>query len=349
MCACLYHLQWRCFKILPFSQPIDKKAPDFVFFAPRLRINKRILTLCMGNHELYMRRRKPDTIEVKNLARHKVNLSNSFHRKVQFLGATDEGSEQGGEAGEAAGEGEVAARDRCQGEGREVAGKLFKSPMELVKIEMCLTLQLSFRRSMRRGSGQCSRRWSAGKRSSPLPKAQSGTSNYPNSQRKLGRGGQNQDLGFNNCVVLQETWGAAEGDAGGEGWAGRATAGAARDDDQVEDWFSFGQLTQTNENMLRLEESKTMEAEERARLEEEINSKRSEVIPNSSSLLPPLVKDILEICLLISCSTLKISLRYGCWVLISSAIQVEDILTEVQRKEEENRQLQEEMDAARQR
>ena len=64
--------------------------------------------------------------------------------------------------------------------------------------------------------------------------------------------------------------------------------------------------------MLRLEESKTMEAEERARLEEEINSKRSEVIPNSSSLLPPLVKDILEICLLISCSTLKISLRYGC-------------------------------------
>lgn len=31
---------------------------------PRLKINKRILTLCMGNHELYMRRRKPDTIEV---------------------------------------------------------------------------------------------------------------------------------------------------------------------------------------------------------------------------------------------------------------------------------------------
>eukprot|EP00069_Balaena_mysticetus_P021659 bmy_13766T0 len=44
-------------------KPIDKKAPDFVFYAPRLRINKRILQLCMGNHELYMRRRKPDTIE----------------------------------------------------------------------------------------------------------------------------------------------------------------------------------------------------------------------------------------------------------------------------------------------
>lgn len=48
-------------------KPIDTKAPNFVFFAPRLRINKRILTLCMGNHELYMRRRKPDTIEVQQM------------------------------------------------------------------------------------------------------------------------------------------------------------------------------------------------------------------------------------------------------------------------------------------
>uniref|UniRef100_A0A8C5CUS3 Moesin n=1 Tax=Gadus morhua TaxID=8049 RepID=A0A8C5CUS3_GADMO len=43
------------------------KALDFVFYAPRLRINKRILALCMGNHELYMRRRKPDTIEVQQM------------------------------------------------------------------------------------------------------------------------------------------------------------------------------------------------------------------------------------------------------------------------------------------
>merc|ERR1712158_204041 len=41
-------------------KPIDTKAPNFVFFAPRLRINKRILTLCM-------RRRKPDTIEVQQM------------------------------------------------------------------------------------------------------------------------------------------------------------------------------------------------------------------------------------------------------------------------------------------
>lgn len=48
-------------------KPIDKKAPDFVFLAPRVRINKRILALCMGNHELYMRRRKPDTIDVQQM------------------------------------------------------------------------------------------------------------------------------------------------------------------------------------------------------------------------------------------------------------------------------------------
>ncbi|PWA27415.1 hypothetical protein CCH79_00000475, partial [Gambusia affinis] len=48
-------------------KPIDKKSPDFVFYAPRLRINKSILNLCMGNHDLYMRRRKPDTIEVQQM------------------------------------------------------------------------------------------------------------------------------------------------------------------------------------------------------------------------------------------------------------------------------------------
>lgn len=48
-------------------KPIDKKAPDFVFYASRLRINKRILALCMGNHELYMRRRKPDPIDVQQM------------------------------------------------------------------------------------------------------------------------------------------------------------------------------------------------------------------------------------------------------------------------------------------
>ncbi|XP_068609848.1 ezrin b [Brachionichthys hirsutus] len=48
-------------------KPIDKKSPDFVFYAPRMRINKRILYLCMGNHDLYMRRRRPDSIEVQQM------------------------------------------------------------------------------------------------------------------------------------------------------------------------------------------------------------------------------------------------------------------------------------------
>jgi len=71
-------------------KPIDKKSPDFVFFAPRLRINKRILALCMGNHELYMRRRKPDTIEVQQMkaqAREeklsKQQEREKLHREIQ--------------------------------------------------------------------------------------------------------------------------------------------------------------------------------------------------------------------------------------------------------------------------
>merc|ERR1712061_933406 len=48
-------------------KPIDRKAPDFQFYVERLRINKRILALCMGNHELYMRRRQPDPIEVQQM------------------------------------------------------------------------------------------------------------------------------------------------------------------------------------------------------------------------------------------------------------------------------------------
>ncbi|XP_064627961.1 radixin-like isoform X2 [Lineus longissimus] len=66
-------------------KPIDKKAPDFVFYAPRLRINKRILALCMGNHELYMRRRKPDTIEVQQMkAQAKEEKENKKLEKKQL-------------------------------------------------------------------------------------------------------------------------------------------------------------------------------------------------------------------------------------------------------------------------
>eukprot|EP00063_Salmo_salar_P064312 XP_014039147.1 PREDICTED: radixin-like [Salmo salar] len=59
-------------------KPIDKKAPDFVFYAPRLGMNKRILALCMGNHELYMKRRKPDNIEVQQM---KTKAREEKHQK----------------------------------------------------------------------------------------------------------------------------------------------------------------------------------------------------------------------------------------------------------------------------
>lgn len=46
---------------------VDKKAADFIFYAPKLRINKLILELCVGNHELFMRRRKPDSMEIQQM------------------------------------------------------------------------------------------------------------------------------------------------------------------------------------------------------------------------------------------------------------------------------------------
>ncbi|XP_055681022.1 moesin/ezrin/radixin homolog 1 isoform X3 [Lutzomyia longipalpis] len=78
-------------------KPIDKKAPDFVFFAPRVRINKRILALCMGNHELYMRRRKPDTIDVQQMkaqAREEKNAKQQEREKLQMALAARERAEK---------------------------------------------------------------------------------------------------------------------------------------------------------------------------------------------------------------------------------------------------------------
>ncbi|KAL4704375.1 hypothetical protein ACJJTC_017609 [Scirpophaga incertulas] len=41
---------------------VDKTVTNFIFFSPK-GMNKLILDLCIGNHDLYMRRRKPDTME----------------------------------------------------------------------------------------------------------------------------------------------------------------------------------------------------------------------------------------------------------------------------------------------
>lgn len=48
-------------------KPVDKGSPEFVFIAPRLRINKLILSLCMKNHELYMHRRQSESIEIQQM------------------------------------------------------------------------------------------------------------------------------------------------------------------------------------------------------------------------------------------------------------------------------------------
>ncbi|XP_035919866.1 moesin/ezrin/radixin homolog 2 isoform X1 [Anopheles stephensi] len=46
----------------------DSKNPKpVIFYSQKLRINKLILDLCVGNHDLYMKRRKPDTMEIQQM------------------------------------------------------------------------------------------------------------------------------------------------------------------------------------------------------------------------------------------------------------------------------------------
>lgn len=49
-------------------KPVDKNhSPNFQFYSAKTRMNKLILDLCMGNHELFMRRRKPDSMELQQM------------------------------------------------------------------------------------------------------------------------------------------------------------------------------------------------------------------------------------------------------------------------------------------
>ncbi|CAB3381237.1 moesin/ezrin/radixin homolog 1 isoform X2 [Cloeon dipterum] len=102
-------------------KPIDKKAPDFVFFASRVRINKRILALCMGNHELYMRRRKPDTIDVQQMkaqSREERMAKQQQREKLQM---------------------EIAARERAERKQQEYEDKLRTMQEEMEKRQSELT------------------------------------------------------------------------------------------------------------------------------------------------------------------------------------------------------------------
>uniref|UniRef100_A0A672IHD4 FERM domain-containing protein n=1 Tax=Salarias fasciatus TaxID=181472 RepID=A0A672IHD4_SALFA len=48
-------------------KPLDKKTNVFKFNSSRLRVNKLILQLCIGNHDLFMRRRRVDSLEVQQM------------------------------------------------------------------------------------------------------------------------------------------------------------------------------------------------------------------------------------------------------------------------------------------
>lgn len=48
-------------------KPVDKGAPNFIFLSQKLRMNKLILDLCIGNHDLFMRRRKPDPMDLQQM------------------------------------------------------------------------------------------------------------------------------------------------------------------------------------------------------------------------------------------------------------------------------------------
>uniref|UniRef100_A0A8C5GNM8 FERM domain-containing protein n=1 Tax=Gouania willdenowi TaxID=441366 RepID=A0A8C5GNM8_GOUWI len=48
-------------------KPLGKKTNVFKFNSSRLRVNKLILQLCIGNHDLFMRRRRVDPLEVQQM------------------------------------------------------------------------------------------------------------------------------------------------------------------------------------------------------------------------------------------------------------------------------------------
>lgn len=46
---------------------VDRATSNFTFYSKKLRMNKLILDLCIGNHDLFMRRRKPDPMDVQQM------------------------------------------------------------------------------------------------------------------------------------------------------------------------------------------------------------------------------------------------------------------------------------------
>lgn len=51
-------------------KPLDKSTEVFKFYSSKQRVNKLILQLCIGNHDMFMRRRKVDSMEVQQMKAH---------------------------------------------------------------------------------------------------------------------------------------------------------------------------------------------------------------------------------------------------------------------------------------
>ncbi|XP_061461241.1 merlin-like isoform X2 [Rhineura floridana] len=65
--------EWSSIRNISYSEkeltikPIDKKAEVFKFFASQPKVNKLIMQLFIGNHDLFMRRRRVDPIEIQQM------------------------------------------------------------------------------------------------------------------------------------------------------------------------------------------------------------------------------------------------------------------------------------------
>nr|XP_022912313.1 moesin/ezrin/radixin homolog 1-like [Onthophagus taurus] len=59
----------------------DKKSSDFIFFSKDGYLNKRILNLGVGNHYLYVRRRKPPTLEVIQMKEKAMEQKKTLHEQ----------------------------------------------------------------------------------------------------------------------------------------------------------------------------------------------------------------------------------------------------------------------------
>lgn len=65
--------EWSSIRNISYSdkeltiKPIDKKAEVFKFFSSQPKVNKQIMQLFIGNHDLFMRRRRVDPIEIQQM------------------------------------------------------------------------------------------------------------------------------------------------------------------------------------------------------------------------------------------------------------------------------------------